>query len=83
MSYYCIVTFVYTHCRYLIRNECVEFSPCGPPMAQLHGIDLLADVYERVGYPNNKLSDLKIEVEKFLVSGVTSVFSFKMGLICV
>ena len=67
----------YVSCRYLIRNECVEFSsPCGPPMAQLHGIDLVADVFERVGYPDNKLSDLKIEVEKFLVSTVEPRFLF-------
>ena len=63
--------YVYTWHRYLVRNESVEFSsPCGPPLVQLHGIDLLVDVFERVDYPDNKLSDLRIEAEKFLVSNI-------------
>ena len=59
---------IYIH-RYSVRNECVEFSsPCGPPLAQINGIDLLVHVFEREDHPSNKLSDLKIEVERFMVS---------------
>ena len=60
--------YMYIH-RYSVRNECVEFSsPCGPPLAQINSIDLLVHVFEREDYPDNKLSDLRIEVDKFMVS---------------
>jgi len=52
-----------------VRNESVEFSsPCGPPLAQFNNIDLLIDVFERESLPDNKLLDIKIDVDKFLVS---------------
>ena len=51
-----------------MRNGCVELSsPCGPPLAQLNGINLIVDVYEQ-DLPDYALSDLRIEVEKFLVN---------------
>ena len=54
-----------------MRNENVEFSsPCGPPLAQISSIDLLVNVFEQEDYPNNKLSDLRIEVEKFMVNEI-------------
>lgn len=60
--------------RYSVRNERVEFSsPCGLPLAQLNGIDLSVDVFEREDCPDNKMSDVRIEVEKFLVSSVLSI----------
>ena len=52
-----------------MKNKCVEFSsPCGPPLAQISSIDLLVHVFEREDHPDNKLSDLRIEVEKFMVT---------------
>ena len=52
-----------------MRNECVQFSSsCGPPLTQISGIDLLVGVFEQEDYPDYKMSDLKIEVEKFMVS---------------